>query len=45
VEGIEEAEIDSRRRSLIVAVDGEATTMATPLKYRVRKGAVKLIVP
>jgi diacylglycerol kinase family enzyme len=45
VEGIEEAEIDSHRRSLLVAVDGEATTMETPLRYRVRKGAVRLILP
>jgi diacylglycerol kinase family enzyme len=45
VEGIEEAEIDSNRRSLLVAVDGEAMPMETPLKYRIRKGAVKLIVP
>ena len=45
VDGIEEAEIDSRRHSLIVAVDGEAVAMETPLKYRIRKGAVKLIVP
>jgi diacylglycerol kinase family enzyme len=45
IEGIEEAEIDSRGRSLIVAVDGEAMPMETPLRYRVRKGAVNLIVP
>jgi diacylglycerol kinase family enzyme len=45
VEGIEEAEIDSRRRSLIVAVDGEALPMETPLRYRIRAGALKLIVP
>lgn len=45
VEGIEEAEIDSRRHSLIVALDGEAMPMVTPLRYRVRKGALKLIVP
>jgi diacylglycerol kinase family enzyme len=45
VEGIEEAEIDSRRHSLLVAVDGEAMPMETPLKYRIRKGALKLIVP
>ena len=45
VEGIEEAEIDSRRHSLLVAVDGEALAMETPLRYRIRKGALKLIVP
>lgn len=45
VEGIEEAEIDSVQRSLLVAVDGEAMPMETPLRYRVRKGAVRLILP
>lgn len=45
IEGIEEAEIDSRGRSLIVAVDGEAMPMETPLKYRIRAGALRLIVP
>jgi diacylglycerol kinase family enzyme len=44
-EGIDEAEIDSRRPSLVVAVDGEAMPMETPLRYRIRKGALKLIVP
>jgi diacylglycerol kinase family enzyme len=45
VEGIEEAEIGSRHARLMVAMDGEAMPMETPLRYRVRKGAVKLIVP
>jgi diacylglycerol kinase family enzyme len=45
VEGIEEVEIGSRREMLTVAVDGEALPMATPLRYRVRKGALKLILP
>ncbi|MEA3008738.1 MAG: hypothetical protein QOJ91_430 [Sphingomonadales bacterium] len=45
VEGIEEAEISSRRAMLTVAVDGEATPMETPLKYRIRAGALKLLVP
>jgi len=45
LEGIEEAEIDSPRHSLLVAVDGEAMPMETPLKYRIRKGAIRLIVP
>jgi diacylglycerol kinase family enzyme len=45
LEGIEEAEIHSRREMLMVAIDGEACTMKTPLRYRIRKGALKLIVP
>ncbi|HEX8241827.1 MAG TPA: diacylglycerol kinase family protein [Allosphingosinicella sp.] len=45
LDGIEEAEIGSRRETLMVAVDGEACAMKTPLKYRIRAGALKLIVP
>jgi diacylglycerol kinase family enzyme len=43
--GIEEAEVHSGRETLMVAVDGEARAMETPLKYRIRKGALKLILP
>jgi diacylglycerol kinase family enzyme len=45
VEGIEEVEIQSRLAKLMVAMDGEAQLMDTPLRYRVRKGALRLIVP
>lgn len=45
LEGIEEAEIGSPRESLMVAMDGEACLMKTPLKYRIRKRAIRLIVP
>jgi diacylglycerol kinase family enzyme len=45
LEGVEEVEIDARRHSLIVAVDGEAMPMETPLRYRIRKGAITLILP
>ena len=45
VKGIEEVEVDSRRRQLMVTMDGEARPMETPLRYRVRKGALTLIVP
>jgi diacylglycerol kinase family enzyme len=45
LEGLEEAEIHSRREMLMVATDGEASPMQTPLKYRIRAGALKLIVP
>lgn len=45
LQGIEEAEIGSRREMLTVAIDGEACPMRTPLKYRIRAGAIRLIVP
>jgi diacylglycerol kinase family enzyme len=45
LDGIREAEIASRRRLLMVAADGEARPMETPLRYRIRPGALTLIVP
>ena len=45
LEGIGEAEIGSRREMLTVAIDGEACAMKTPLRYRIRAGAIRLIVP
>lgn len=45
LEGIEEAQIHSHRETLMVATDGEACQMKTPLKYRIRAGAIKLILP
>jgi diacylglycerol kinase family enzyme len=45
LDGIEEAEIHSRRALLMVALDGEASLMETPLRYRIRAGALNLIVP
>lgn len=45
LDGIGEAEIASRRDMLMVATDGEARPMKTPLQYRIRAGALKLIVP
>jgi diacylglycerol kinase family enzyme len=45
IDGIRSAEIDSPQARLMVATDGEAQAMETPLRYRVRAGALKLIVP
>jgi diacylglycerol kinase family enzyme len=45
LDGIREVEIDSPRVSLMVATDGEAERMDTPLRYKVRPGALTLIVP
>jgi diacylglycerol kinase family enzyme len=42
VQGID---IESRRKWLRVAMDGEVTTMATPLHYRIRPGGLRVIVP
>jgi diacylglycerol kinase family enzyme len=37
--------IETRRKRLPVALDGEVTIMDTPLHYRVRPGALRVIVP
>ncbi len=42
----EEVWVETRRpKRLPVAIDGEVTVMTTPLHYRVRPGALKVIVP
>jgi diacylglycerol kinase family enzyme len=45
LDGVTEAEIDARRARLMVATDGEAQMMDTPLRYRIRAGALTLLVP
>jgi diacylglycerol kinase family enzyme len=45
LDGVAAAEIDARRPRLMVATDGEAQMMDTPLRYRIRAGALKLLVP
>jgi diacylglycerol kinase family enzyme len=40
-----EMEIATHHRRLRVATDGEVTVMKTPLRYRVRPGALTVIVP
>jgi diacylglycerol kinase family enzyme len=40
-----ELEIDTHRRRLRVATDGEVTVMNPPLRYRVRPGALTVLVP
>jgi YegS/Rv2252/BmrU family lipid kinase len=37
--------IDSRRRRMLVATDGEVTAMETPLSFRIKPQALKVIVP
>jgi diacylglycerol kinase family enzyme len=40
-----EAEVSSDRDFMIVSADGETVRMETPLRYRIRPRALKLIVP
>ncbi|MDB6175476.1 MAG: diacylglycerol kinase catalytic domain family protein [Chthoniobacteraceae bacterium] len=42
---VEEALIETRKKKLLVATDGEVTMMATPLRYRIRRSALRVIVP
>ena len=37
--------IESRRKRLRVALDGEVADLETPLRYRIRTGALRVIVP
>jgi diacylglycerol kinase family enzyme len=37
--------VETRRRRLHVATDGEVTIMSTPLHYRVRPGALRVLAP
>jgi diacylglycerol kinase family enzyme len=43
--GVTAVEIHSSRAMIRVATDGEAGMMETPLRYRIRAGALTLIVP
>jgi diacylglycerol kinase family enzyme len=38
-------QIDTRRKYARVAVDGEAAGAVTPLDYRIRRGALRVVVP
>jgi diacylglycerol kinase family enzyme len=42
---IAECSIACRKKRLNVATDGEVTTMHTPLKYRIRPNALRVMVP
>lgn len=42
---VEEALIESRRPSLLVATDGEVSLLKTPLHYRIRPRALRVIIP
>jgi diacylglycerol kinase family enzyme len=42
---VEEAFVEARRRLILVATDGEVKWMESPLHYRSRPGALRVIVP
>ena len=42
---IAETEVRLRQRRVIVATDGEVCEMQTPLRYRTRPGALRVVVP
>jgi diacylglycerol kinase family enzyme len=42
---VEDATIETRRRHLQVATDGEVFTFESPLNYRIRPGALRVYVP
>jgi diacylglycerol kinase family enzyme len=42
---VEDATIETRRRHLQVATDGEVFTLESPLEYRIRPGALRILVP
>ena len=42
---VKEAHIETRRRRLLVACDGEVEWMQTPLHYRSRQNALRVLVP
>lgn len=42
---VEEATVETRRRRLQVAADGEVFTLEAPLSYRIRPGALRVYVP
>lgn len=42
---INEARVDSSKRTLLVSTDGEVTPMTPPLHFRMRPGALRVLVP
>ncbi len=40
-----EARIESKKRRLLVSADGEVSWMSPPLHYRIRSGALRVLVP
>jgi diacylglycerol kinase family enzyme len=45
IDGVSRLTVGSARSSITLALDGETATMTPPLDFRIRAGALKLIVP
>jgi diacylglycerol kinase family enzyme len=45
IDEVERLRVGSRQTSLTVSIDGETCRMKTPLDYRIRKGALRVIAP
>ncbi|MGH6729539.1 MAG: diacylglycerol/lipid kinase family protein [Sphingomicrobium sp.] len=45
IEDVERLRVASRHKSLAVSLDGEVCRLPTPLDYRIRKGALRVIAP
>jgi len=43
--GVTELKVDSNRRRLMVGIDGETAMLETPLTFRIRPGALRVIAP
>jgi diacylglycerol kinase family enzyme len=42
---VSEARVETGKRRLLVACDGEVERMQTPLQYRIRPAALRVLVP
>jgi diacylglycerol kinase family enzyme len=45
LESVERLRVDSRRRQLVVSLDGEVVRVEPPLDYKIRKKALRVIAP
>jgi diacylglycerol kinase family enzyme len=45
IQTLDALEVDSRRKRLLVACDGEIELMRTPLKYKTRRAALRVLAP
>lgn len=45
IDGVQRLRVGSRRSRLTVSLDGELLQMSSPLDYRIRKGALRVIAP
>jgi diacylglycerol kinase family enzyme len=43
--GVTELKVDSARRHLMLGIDGETAMLETPLTFRIRPGALRVIAP